>query len=114
MSSAPRSSLAAPIAVPFTPQRLMAFNLVACGMFVVLGVVTTLLGPILPFLAVRWSISTAQAGTLFSWQFACSTIGTLLSGALLARRSFKAAIVLGIALCLAGVGWMLFVDWNGA
>jgi fucose permease len=94
--------------ISFAPS----FTLLACALFVVLGVVTTLLGPTLPLLAVRWSISTAQAGSLFSWQFVASTIGTLLSGAVFAKRSFRLAVLLGMALCLVGVAALVRADWT--
>lgn len=97
---------------PFTPRRTALFTFAACGLFVVLGIVTTLLGPILPLLSVHWSISIAQAGILFSWQFISSVVGALLSGTLVAKRSFKTAIVLGIALCLAGVASLVTADWT--
>src|SRR5437868_14174470 len=111
MSSAPTPVPATPTS-PQPSSRAASFTLFACGLFVVLGVVTTLLGPILPLLSVRWSISTVQAGSLFFWQFITSTIGTLVSGAILARRSFKIAVLLGVAFCLAGVAALFQADWS--
>ena len=99
-------------AIPFTPRRTALFTFSACGLFVILGIVTTLLGPILPLLSVHWSISIAQAGILFSWQFMSSVVGALLSGTVVAKRSFKAAIVLGIVLCLVGVASLVTADWT--
>jgi len=84
----------------------------ACALFVVLGIVTTMLGPILPFLTARWSISSAQAGTLFSWQFVTSTIGTLMSGAAISKRGFKFPVLLGTALCLVGVLVLPDANWT--
>jgi len=81
-------------------------------LFVILGIVTTLLGPILPLLSVRWSISAAQAGSLFLWQFIPSTFGTLLSGAVLSKRSFRLVVITGIALCFLGVASLIQADWN--
>lgn len=89
-----------------------AFTPLACVLFVVLGIVTTLLGPTLPLLAARWSISSAQAGSLFSWQFVASTIGTILSGAVFAKRSFRLPVLLGMCLCLAGTATLARADWN--
>src|SRR5690348_15323787 len=99
------------------PARLSArsaasFTLFACALFIVLGVVTTLLGPILPLLSTRWPVTTAQLGTLFFWQFIPSTLGTLLSGAALSKRSFRLGVVLGVALCLLGVAGLIWADWN--
>lgn len=88
------------------------FNVCACSLFVVLGVVTTLLGPILPLLMLRWSITTTQAGTLFVWQFVASTLGTALSGFVFARRSFRPAVLLGMSLCLIGIAVLAQAGWN--
>src|SRR5579859_4635812 len=111
MSSASPVHFAAP-STQLTPRASTLFTLVACGLFVVLGIVTTLLGPILPLLSVHWSISIAQAGILFSWQFMSSVVGALLSGTVVAKRSFKTAVVLGIALCLVGVAALVTADWT--
>jgi MFS transporter, FHS family, glucose/mannose:H+ symporter len=98
------------------PQQLSqgsaSFTLFACGLFAILGIVTTLLGPILPLLGLRWSISAAQAGTLFSWQFVSSTLGTLVGGIVLGRRSFRISTTLGVGLCLIGVTVLLRADWT--
>ena len=114
-ASIPPSATAAqrnPAALSLTPRSAASFTLYACALFIVLGVVTTLLGPTLPLLAVRWSLSTVQQASLFFWQFVPSTIGTLLSGALLARRSFRFAVVLGVSLCLLGVAALIWSNWN--
>jgi len=115
MSSAPRVAVPAqPIraSAGLTSSNSAAFTLFACGVFVVLGVVTTLLGPTLPLFKLRWSISAVQAGALFSWQFIFSTVGTLLSGAVLTKRSFKLATLLGVALCLFGTAALVTANWT--
>jgi len=93
-------------------RNLSNFTLFACALFVVLGIVTTLLGPILPLLSVRWSIAITQAGSLFFWQFIASTLGTLVSGVVLAQRSFRFAVVIGVSLCLLGVAALVRLDWS--
>src|ERR1700736_647329 len=95
-----------------TGHESASFTIFACALFIVLGVVTTLLGPTLPLFSLRWSISTAQAGSLFFWQFLFSTVGTLMSGAVLAKRSFRLAVLLGVALCLLGIAALVRADWN--
>lgn len=116
MSSAPSARLeiprSEPPAVSASAVRNSSFTLFGCAVFVVLGIVTPLLGPTLPLLSQRWAISLAQAGSLFFYQFISSTIGTLLSGAILTRRSFKVGTVLGVALCLAGVAALTAADWR--
>ena len=96
----------------FSARSAASFTLFACAVFIVLGVVTTLLGPILPLLSARWPVTAAQLGSLFFWQFIPSTVGTVISGAALAKRSFRFGVVLGVTLCLAGVTGLIWADWN--
>src|SRR5437764_10182628 len=96
----------------FSARSAASFTLFACALFIVLGIVTTLLGPTFPLLLKRWPVTTAQLGTLFFWQFIPSTAGTLLSGAMLSKRSFRLGVVLGVALCLLGVAGLIWADWN--
>ena len=49
--------------------------LLHCG-FLLVGVVHTLLGPILPMLAARWRLDDAEAGSLFIAQFTGAMIGS--------------------------------------
>lgn len=67
--------------------------------FFLTGIVTTLLGPMLPSLANRLTISQADAGTFFVAQFSGSAVGAIFSNMRL-RRS----LVVGMALISAGVG----------
>ena len=94
-----------------TARPRSSFTYFGYALFVPLGIVTTLLGPILPLLTVRWTISSAQAGQLFSWQFVASTLGTLISGLLLSKRGFRIPIAMGTALCLFGVAILIRADW---
>jgi fucose permease len=48
---------------------------------------------------------------LFFCQFLASTIGTLLSGAVLSRRSFRLQVLLGVVFCLVGVAALIPADW---
>ena len=47
--------------------------------FLLVGVIHTLLGPILPILAARWHLDDAEAGSLFIAQFTGAMIGSALS-----------------------------------
>jgi len=112
-SAAPGPASTQSRTTPRLSERSAAsFTLFACGLFIVLGVVTTLLGPTLPLFSSRWPVTTAQLGSLFLWQFIPSTIGTLLSGATLSKRSFRLGVVLGVALCLVGVAGLIWADWR--
>ncbi len=87
-------------------------NGIAYFLIAILGIVTTLLGAILPLISQRWSLSTVQAGQLFSWQFASATIATVTSAWVFQKRAFKMPILIGIALSLLGVAFLSRVDWQ--
>jgi FHS family glucose/mannose:H+ symporter-like MFS transporter len=79
--------------------------------FVATGVVTTILGPILPLLAARWSLNDRQAGLLFTAQFLSSLVGALATGYLVPRRGFVFVIRVGFAFMAGGVGLLGFGPW---
>jgi fucose permease len=70
---------------------------------------TTLLGPMLPWLASRWAMSDAAAGALFTAQFAGSLTATTVSSLLAARFGVPRALALGFGLMAGGVGALGFV-----
>jgi fucose permease len=57
----------------------------------------------LPWLSARWSLDYAQAGTLFTAQFATSTLGVAISGVLVSRWGFRAAINAGLLTMAAAI-----------
>jgi fucose permease len=71
--------------------------------FLPAGILTTLLGPMLPILIARWAMNDTQAGNLFLVQFLASLVGVQLSGVLLARWGFRPAFLLGLLLMACGV-----------
>ena len=71
--------------------------------FVPIGVVTVLLGPMLPALSARWSLNYSQAGSLFTAQFLASTVAVAVSGILISRRGFLFALNTGLLVTAAGV-----------
>ena len=75
--------------------------------FVPIGIATVLLGPMLPNLSARWSLDYAQAGALFPVQYVAATCGVALSGVVVARRGFRFAINLGLALMALGLAFLL-------
>jgi FHS family glucose/mannose:H+ symporter-like MFS transporter len=81
------------------------------GGFVGTGVATTILGPILPLLAVRWSLNDRQAGLLFTAQFLSSLVGALCTGYLVPRRGFVFVIRGGFVFMAGGVGLLGFGPW---
>ncbi|MGB8985016.1 MAG: MFS transporter [Candidatus Sulfotelmatobacter sp.] len=77
-------------------------SLVLHGGFVLMGIVTTLLGPMLPMLISRWSLSDQRAGLFFSAQFCGSMLGVSSLGPLL-RRGYRHTLVCGFSLIVVGV-----------
>lgn len=71
--------------------------------FLPAGVLTTLLGPMLPLLIADWSLNDRLAGSLFLVQFLASLAGVLLSGFFLARLGYRPAFLSGLLLMAAGV-----------
>jgi fucose permease len=71
--------------------------------FLPTGVLTTLLGPMLPILIARWAMNDTQAGNLFLVQFLAMLVGVQLSGVLLARWGYRPAFLSGLLLMACGV-----------
>lgn len=80
--------------------------------FVLTGVVTTFLGPLLPALSARWQLSDAQAGYFFTAQFVGSIVGVTLTSILLPRRGFRFSLALGYILIAAGVRGLAATEWR--
>jgi MFS transporter, FHS family, glucose/mannose:H+ symporter len=74
--------------------------------FLAAGIATVMLGPLLPSLIQRWHIQDAQAGTLFTANFAGQ-----FCGAWFATRDLRASILYGSAITAAGciaLAWVAF------
>jgi FHS family glucose/mannose:H+ symporter-like MFS transporter len=84
-----------------------AANAVVHAGFAVTGVVTTMLGPLLPVLINRWSLSDARAGLFFSAQYFAALAGALTLSALLVWRGYKMVLVTGFALMAVGVSTLV-------
>jgi len=78
----------------FGPSKLW----LAAG-FVLAGIGTVLLGPILPILLHQWQLTDAQGGVLISAKF----LGAFLGGITVLPR-LRLAILIGCALCCCGFG----------
>ncbi len=79
--------------------------------FVLVGIVTTLLGPLVPLLTSRWAITNLLAGYLFTAQFLGSLAGVSLSSLLTRRWGFQRLLVAGTVLMGMGVGTVWFAPW---
>src|SRR5258706_2621109 len=85
-----------------------SLNVGAHTAFVPIGIVTVLLGPLLPILSARWFLDYSQAGSLFTAQFVGSTAGVLVSGVLVSRWGFRVAINAGPLALGVGLGTLPF------
>jgi MFS transporter, FHS family, glucose/mannose:H+ symporter len=65
--------------------------------FVLSGIATTILGPMLPVFIRKWGLDDGQAGLFSSVQFLASLVGTLVSGAWMAWRGYRPSLVVGYA-----------------
>jgi FHS family glucose/mannose:H+ symporter-like MFS transporter len=76
--------------------------------FLLTGVVSVLLGPIIPELRSGWNVTQAQAASLFVAQFTASSIGAVVSGFNLRRSLAGGYLLVGAGLAgLATGGWSL-------
>jgi MFS transporter, FHS family, glucose/mannose:H+ symporter len=80
--------------------------------FVLIGVITTLLGPILPFFSHRWSLNDAQAGFFFTSQYFFSTFGVILTSVLLPRFGFSKVIAGGFVCFVIGFAFLGIGPWT--
>ena len=92
-------------ATQLTPEPTLSNRkLVLAGQlaFLPTGVLTTLLGPMLPILIARWAMNDTQAGNLFLVQFLAMLAGVQLSGLLLSRVGYRPAFLSGLLLMACG------------
>jgi len=79
----------------------------AYASFLPIGIVTVLLGPMLPTLSTRWLLNYSQAGALFNAQYLASTLAVFLSGLLVARWGYRFAMKAGLLFVIAGLAFLL-------
>src|SRR5271169_4011367 len=79
--------------------------------FILIGVITTLLGPILPSFSLRWSLTDAQAGFFFTSQYFFSTLGVVLTSVLLPRYGFSKVSAAGFVAFFLGFSFLGLGSW---
>jgi FHS family glucose/mannose:H+ symporter-like MFS transporter len=89
--------------IPQAADSSRPLTVAAHAAFVPIGIVTVLLGPLLPMLSAKWSLNYTQAGSLFTVQFLSSTVGVALSGFCVSRWGFRFAIKVGLLAMAMGV-----------
>ena len=71
--------------------------------FILSGIATTIVGPMLPVFIRRWGLDDGQAGLFSSIQFLAALVGTVISGAWMAWRGYRPSLVAGYALIGGGL-----------
>jgi FHS family glucose/mannose:H+ symporter-like MFS transporter len=89
-------------AIPETQGHRNLLVLLFAG-FVLSGIATTIIGPMLPIFIRRWSLDDGQAGLFSTIQFLAALGGTLASSAIATWRGYKPPLVLGYALMGGGL-----------
>src|SRR5438270_8131678 len=74
--------------------------------FVLSGIATTIVGPMLPVFIRKWSLNDGQAGIFSMVQFLAALVGTVASSPLMSWRGYRPALVLGYALMGAGLAML--------
>src|SRR6201993_4842280 len=87
------------------PQSLLSAPFYAG--FVIAGMATVLLGPLLPILGARWSLTDLRAGSLFAVQFTASTVG-----AVLASYFSRACLIFGYASVALGFAALALANYH--
>ena len=94
-------------AEPQTRRFHFGSTALAHAAFVPTGIVTVMLGPLLPLLAAKWSLNDTQSGFLISAQFAGALVGTAASSLLLPAMKFGRSMAVGQILMAIGVGSLI-------
>jgi MFS transporter, FHS family, glucose/mannose:H+ symporter len=79
--------------------------------FILTGIVTTLLGPLLPTLATQWNMKDARSGDFFLAQFLGSLICVMVCGRLLRDRGFRFCFTAAFALMTIGLAFLGRGSW---
>ena len=83
-------------------NRISPLTFIIHFAFLICGIITVLIGQILPVLSKRLSLNDAQAGWLFTAQFSGSFCGTLIFGYTAKRFGFIKTTIFGFILITAG------------
>lgn len=105
MSSGPR--LASPSRLPISTTGSVLVHLD----FLLTGIVMTFLGPMLPALASRWSLTDEQSGYMLFAQFFSSMFGMLSSGVLVQRIGYRLTFIIGLLLMASGMAVLISGPW---
>jgi len=79
--------------------------------FVAVGIITTLIGNVLPTFIHQWSLTDSQAGFLIAAQFTGSSLATLLTSVLLPRFGFARVLCAGFLAFSLGFSFLGLGPW---
>ena len=79
--------------------------------FILIGVITTLLGPVLPSFSHHWSLTDGQVGFFFPAQYFGSTLGVALTSVFLPRFGFSKVSAAGFLAFLVGFSFLGLGPW---
>jgi len=96
------------VSVSANPRREWA--ILHCS-FILIGIITTLLGPILPSFSHRWSLTDAEAGFFFAAQYFGSTFGVILTSVVLPRFGFSRVSAAGFVAFFIGFAFLGLGPW---
>ena len=88
------TTVAVPERAAKSQTRLMAVLFIG---FILSGIATTIVGPMLPVFIRKWGLDDGQAGLFSSVQFLASLVGTVVSGGWMAWRGYRPSLVTGYA-----------------
>src|SRR5947209_15652195 len=91
-------STTATVAIPERTSNRNTLLAVLFVGFILSGIATTIVGPMLPVFIHRWRLDDGQAGLFSTIQFLAALIGTAVSGPWIARRGYRPSLVTGYAL----------------
>jgi FHS family glucose/mannose:H+ symporter-like MFS transporter len=98
--------------IVYSSQRDRQLALLVHSGFLLVGVVTTLLGPILPMLAARWRLDDSEAGSLFIAQYTGAMIGSGLSSQMIERLGSLRLIACGYAAMAVAIACLGVNSWG--
>jgi fucose permease len=89
-------SMTTAVAIPerTTSSRTRLLAVLFVG-FVLSGIATTIVGPMLPVFIRKWGLDDGQAGLFSSVQFLAALVGTVVSGGWMAWRGYRPSLVAG-------------------
>ena len=93
--------------IPFSTNGTVLLHLD----FLLLGIVMTFVGPMLPILSARWGLNDTQSGSLIFAQFFTSMFGMLLSGVVTQRYGYRITLIWGAALMAGGMALLASGPW---